>query len=109
MMSLYLLQPTDGDHATDLDASPSHPISFHGRVGANSNSTCDPHARTPEQMQPPPQLVQWLRQNYPKPSVDEVRVLGVNFMWARALTTLSSNLGSTGFRNATLGWSRSTT
>ena len=54
-------------------------------------------------MQPPPQLVQWLRQNYPKPSVDEVRVLGVDVLWARALTTLSFNLGSTGFRNATPG------
>jgi hypothetical protein len=54
-------------------------------------------------MQPPPQLVQWLRQNYPKPSVDEVRVLGVNILRARALTTLSFDLASTGFRNATLG------
>ena len=62
-----------------------------------------PHTRTREPMQPPPQLVQWLRQNYPKPSVDEVRVLGVDVLWARALTTLSFNPGSTGFRNATPG------
>jgi len=71
------------------------------RVGVNSNSTREP-------MQPPPQLIQWLRQNYPKPSVDEVRV-GVNILRARALTTPSFNLTSTGFRNVTLGWSRSTT
>jgi hypothetical protein len=55
-----------------------------------------------EPMQPPPQIVQWLKQRYPKPIVDEVRVSVSTFRSMR-VDRLSSNLVSTGFRNATTG------
>jgi hypothetical protein len=42
-------------------------------------------------MQPPQQLVQWLRQTYPKPSVDEVRKSPYHLM-AWHLTSSSPEL-----------------
>jgi hypothetical protein len=40
------------------------------RRNASATETRD----TREPMQPPPQLVRWLTEKYPKPTVDEVRV-----------------------------------
>jgi len=53
-------------------------------------------------MQPPPQLVRWLKEKYPKPTVDEVRV-SVSTSCNVRIDRLSFDLASTGFRNATLG------
>jgi hypothetical protein len=55
-----------------------------------------------EPMQPPPQLVRWLKEKYPKPTIDEVRV-PVSTPCDAHIDRFSFGLASTGFRNATLG------
>ncbi len=81
-----------------------------GKALANASDTGG-RVRTPippqprsraEPMQPPPQLVQWLKQSYPKPSVDEVFV-SVSTSCSTRVDEVPFTLVRTGFRNATPG------